>query len=275
MKTIFRAFTCLFCTFSWSLVLASEGIAGPDQTICGTAAVLSADPLTLGESGFWAVVTGAANFTNEHDPLSQVTGLAPGENVLQWTLIGDGPVEVDQMTITVYDPVATSAYAGPDSVLCLPVNEMQLSAVAATPPAIGSWSSIGIALIDVFTDPHSSVTLPAPGSAQLIWTVFNGTCGQAADTAMITSMECVIGMPEGATNVGPILSFDATSRSLWVANARAEDLVEVMDACGRSVLRSRLIPGSRVVLPELGPGAYVARSWNGWHGSVLRFVIHH
>lgn len=274
MRTIFRMFTCLSGSLIGPLAIASEGIAGPDQTICGTAAVLSADPLALGESGFWAVVAGAADFANEHDPLSQVTGLAPGENVLQWTLMGDGPPEVDQMTITVYDPAATSANAGPDSVLCLPVDEMELSAVPPTPPAIGSWSSIGIALIDVFTDPHSSVTLPSPGSAQLIWTVFNGSCGQAVDTVVVTSMECVIGMPEGVTSLRPSISFDAMSRSLWVTNAHADDVIEVMDASGRSVLRSRLEPGSRVVLPELRPGVYVARLWDRGHGDVLRFVMH-
>lgn len=273
MRTISRALTFLFGTVIGSCALASEGIAGPDQTICGTAAVLAADPLAVGESGYWSVVTGAATFVNDHEPLTQVSGLAPGENVLQWTLISDGPVEVDEMIITVYDPAATLANAGPDGIICLPEDEMELSATPAVSPAIGSWSAIGIAIIEVFTDPHSSVTLPAPGSAQLIWTVFNGTCGQAVDTVVVTSMECVIGIPDGVSGAMPVISFDAASKSLWVANARGAEVIEVIDGSGRCVLRSRSMPGSKVVLPDLRPGAYVARSPGSGPDAFLRFVL--
>ncbi len=256
-------------------VLSSEGAAGPDQSICATAAVLAADPLLPGESGMWAVVSGTGVLSNPQAPICQVTGLSPGENMLQWTIFGDGPLEMDQLLITVNDPAATVAFAGPDSVLCFPVDTMHLFATPATAPAIGSWSSVGIALIDVFTHPHSAVEFPAGGSIQMIWTVFNGTCGQVSDTALISIEDCVIGLAEPSGFSKPLLRYDPTSRVLWILNADAGTMIEVVDQTGRVVLNTTRITGreDRIDLPDLRVGAYTARIKAGDRGQVLRFVI--
>lgn len=258
-------------------MLASEGAAGPDQAICGTSTVMAADALAAGESGFWAVVSGSAVFTDSHAPLSQVTGLSPGDNVLQWTVVGNGPVVIDQVIITVYDPAATVANAGPDSVLCLPADEMDLLATPPVYPAMGSWSSVGIALIDVFTDPHSSATFPAQGSVQLIWTVFNGTCGQVSDTAVVSVQECVIGVPELADRQRTTCWFDASSKVLSVRNASARESVELIDQNGRVVQRSVLkaVNDNRIDLSGVRPGFYTAKVVTVGQAGVLRFVIDH
>lgn len=256
-------------------VRAAEGAAGPDQTICGTAAILAADPLGPGDSGTWAVLFGTASFSVSNSPFSQVTGLSPGDNVLQWTIIGDGPPEIDQMIITVYDPAATVAFAGPDSALCLPVDTMHLLATPAVPPAIGSWSSLGIALIDVFTDPHSPVEFPSGGTVQMIWTVFNGTCGQISDTAVISVQECVIGVDEKAARSGVSLAFYVPSGSVRVQNALRGDAVHVLDQNGRIVVRSSIVAADEqwIQLPDLLPGTYMVRLIANDRAEVLRFVV--
>ena len=256
---------------------AAEGAAGPDQTICGTATILAADPLGPGESGTWGVLNGTASFSDNSSPFSQVTGLSPGENVLQWMVFGDGPPEIDQMIITVYDPAATVAFAGPDSLLCLPVDTMHLLATPAVPPAIGSWSSIGIALIDVFSDPHSFVEFPSGGTVQMVWTVFNGTCGQASDIAFISVAECVIGVEEEITRTGATLTYDALSMSMRVKNGVRGEAVHVLDQSGRVVVSERVnsTDEQRIRLPTLAPGAYVARLIARDGTEVLRFVVDH
>jgi hypothetical protein len=88
-------------------VLASDGDAGPDQYICGTQTILSASPLTQGETGTWSVVSGFAMFSPTNTPGTFATGLLVGENVLQWTVLLNGSLaSTDQVTITVYDPQA-------------------------------------------------------------------------------------------------------------------------------------------------------------------------
>lgn len=273
MSILPSAFIASACALMAVTGRASEGAAGPDQTICGTSAVMSADPLGPGATGYWAVVSGAASFSDDHDPFTLVTGLASGDNVLQWTTIINGSVDVDQVTITVFDPAATVAEAGPDSVLCAPTDEMTLMATPAAYPAIGSWSSVGIALIDVFTDPASTVSFPSQGSVQMIWTVFNGSCGQTSDTAVITVQECLIGMEEPVQAI-PHLTFDALSNSILWCEARDGAWIEVLDERGRRVSRADgLAPSGRITLGALAPGLFVARLGPEAHARAIRFVV--
>ena len=152
---------------------------------------------------------------------------------------------------------------------------MDLLATPPVYPAMGSWSSVGIALIDVFTDPHSSATFPAQGSVQLIWTVFNGTCGQVSDTAVVSVQECVIGVPELADRQRTTCWFDASSKVLSVRNASARESVELIDQNGRVVQRSVLkaVNDNRIDLSGVRPGFYTAKVVTVGQAGVLRFVI--
>lgn len=272
MRTLLSSFAVLVAVLSPCVAHASDGAAGPDQNICSTATVLSADALEVGQTGFWTVISGSAVLGNDGSPICQVTQLSPGENVFQWTILGVGPPEVDQVIVTVYDPAATVANAGPDSVLCLPTDAMQLMAVPPAPPAIGSWASIGVALIEDPTDPHSFVEFPSGGSVQMIWTVFNGTCGQVSDTALVSVEACVIGMQE-VTVDEPRLVHDQATRSLLAMNAAARSLVEVIDQSGRTVMSHQLTADGRILLPVLRPGIYTASLRAGDRVARARFVV--
>ena len=275
MKPLTIAVPLLIGLICSAQTFASEGAAGPDQSICGTAAALAADPLASGESGSWSVVSGTAVFADQTNPLTQVTGLALGDNVLRWTLVSNGLPEVDEVVITVFDPAATIALAGPDSVLCLQIDTMHLVAQPPSLPAIGSWSSVGIALVDVFTDPHSFVEFPSGGTAQMIWTVFNGTCGQVSDTAIINVQACIIGVEEQPTQAGVILLFDAASRTLLLRNVPASARAEIIDQAGRSVMSHtvRASAEARVPLTGLRPGTYLVQVIAEGAKHVLRIAI--
>ncbi len=260
-----------FCVLSTG-AMASEGAAGPDQVVCATSAIMAADPPGVGELGSWSVVSGSAVFADDQDPQTLVTGLSPGENILLWSLFIGGPPQTDLVSITVYDPAATVAFAGPDSTLCLPTDEMVLMATPATFPAIGSWASVGIALIDVVTDPHSTATFPAVGSVQMIWTVYNGSCGQTSDTALITVDDCVIGIMDAAS-LSPDLLFDAATRSLRNVGPLPV-LADVLDQSGRAVLARRSVPpGGRFSITELPAGVYTARSIADGRPRTIRFLL--
>jgi hypothetical protein len=151
---------------------------------------------------------------------------------------------------------------------------MMLMATPPVYPAIGSWSSVGIALIDVFTDPNTSVSFPSTGSVQMIWTVFNGACGQASDTAVITVEDCVIGMMENASDALPSLTFESVSSSVLWKDAGDDAALEVFDRNGRRLLSKRsLASNGRVPLQGIAPGVYLAHLTSHGRAEALRFVV--
>ncbi|MGQ3014895.1 MAG: hypothetical protein ACT6QS_14390, partial [Flavobacteriales bacterium] len=60
-------------------------VAGPDQSVCGTTALLAANAASAG-TGTWTVVSGSGSFSNVNSPTALVSGLANGTNVLRWTV---------------------------------------------------------------------------------------------------------------------------------------------------------------------------------------------
>ncbi|MBL0913917.1 MAG: hypothetical protein IBJ09_16245, partial [Bacteroidia bacterium] len=74
-------------------------VAGPDQSVCGTTALLAADAASAG-TGTWTVISGSGSFSNANSPTAQVNGLANGTNVLRWTVTnGSCSGSYDEVTI--------------------------------------------------------------------------------------------------------------------------------------------------------------------------------
>jgi gliding motility-associated-like protein len=78
--------------------------AGPDQVleyVFGT--TLDAQPVEEG-SGVWSLVSSTAEFFDNTDPKTAVSGLSIGDNILKWTVTnGVCPASSDNVTITVHD----------------------------------------------------------------------------------------------------------------------------------------------------------------------------
>jgi len=82
--------------------------AGVDFSVCATEATLAA---TLQEktTGVWHVLSGTAIFADSTSPVSLVTGLSEGPNVLEWVTSNSCNVVSDQVTATVYNFLVVNA----------------------------------------------------------------------------------------------------------------------------------------------------------------------
>jgi gliding motility-associated-like protein len=111
-NTIAAAGGCAASTSNFNvIIIASTTVAnaGPDQSICGSTATLSANTAVSG-TGIWTVIAGGGVFADPSSPNTTVSGLI-GTNVFQWEIIGTAPCQStwSHVTITsVAGPIMTS-----------------------------------------------------------------------------------------------------------------------------------------------------------------------
>jgi gliding motility-associated-like protein len=165
--------------------------AGPDQDLCTpqTSTFLAANSVTFPATGTWTLISGTATIVDPSDPNTEITGIAIGVNVFEWT-IDNGPcvpgITSDQVTITLFDGGFPPPDAGPDQELCSPVSTTNMAAEAAVPPGEGTWSLFsGSGSVTDVNDPNSGVTGLAIGINTFVWTLGYATCGQPTDTVNI------------------------------------------------------------------------------------------
>ncbi|WP_430812046.1 MULTISPECIES: PKD domain-containing protein [unclassified Carboxylicivirga] len=147
--------------------------AGDDLTICTDSVLLLPNTPAFGE-GEWSVLSGHA------DPASLekdwAKKLAPGENVLVWTINNNGCELTDSVSIINNEPAV--AYAGEDILNGLCVDHTLLNASAPlSGRGIGSWERISGSgdVVDPY-DPKSEVINLGVGVNRFRWTVDNGGC---------------------------------------------------------------------------------------------------
>jgi hypothetical protein len=79
--------------------------AGPNQTACSDVYNLQAtDPTPA--TGEWSVVKGDAVIQNIADPSTQITNVAPGENIFRWSVTDGSHTAFDQLVIFNQQPIA-------------------------------------------------------------------------------------------------------------------------------------------------------------------------
>src|SRR5690606_1784136 len=66
--------------------------AGPDQSLCASvgSTTMAAAATTVPATGEWTLISGTASIEDPFDPNSNITGLAVGQNIFQWT-VDNGP----------------------------------------------------------------------------------------------------------------------------------------------------------------------------------------
>lgn len=170
---------------------ADVASAGPDQDLCtpDTDTFLQANSATFPATGSWALISGSGVLADPSDPGTEVTGLAVGENIFEWT-IDNGPcangLSSDQVSIFVFDSGADAPDAGPDQELCSPNFSAQLAAAPAEAPGVGTWQVVsGTGTVTDINDPNSSVTGLSLGVNALVWELNYATCGSPTDTLEI------------------------------------------------------------------------------------------
>ena len=162
---------------------AAPAAAGPDQEFCtpNTSASMSANSAVFPGTGNWSVASGGGTFTDAADPLTTVSGLPVGDNLLVWTIDnGACGTTTDTVLVRIFDDQQAAADAGPDQEICVPTqpNTVTMAANPAVFPATGLWTLVsGIGTITDATDPATTITGLEPGITVLSWNIDNGPCG--------------------------------------------------------------------------------------------------
>lgn len=173
------------CTATRSFALTEppvlEANAGDDVIICGESLVkLNANNPAFG-NGAWQVVSssGVILFSNASSPLSEVSGMGEGDNVLRWIISNGICSDTDLVVIT--KTSAIDAVVGVTKRIC-----GETVTLNATRPEFGYgyWTPVNpqVTLEDsakAFTAAYGL----GYGNNQFIWTVVNGTC---RDSALLT-----------------------------------------------------------------------------------------
>lgn len=168
--------------------------AGPDQELCTPTltATLTGSNIISPATGTWTLVSGSGTIVSPGSPVTQITGLAVGDNVFKWS-VSNGPCAngstTDQVRIRVFDQNNPVANAGPDQALCSGTNNTALAGSSLIFPASGEWTVVsGSGTFANASNPTSTVTGLSVGVNVLRWTVSNGPCanGQSTDDVAIT-----------------------------------------------------------------------------------------
>jgi gliding motility-associated-like protein len=166
--------------------LPTISTTGGNQTLCISSAstALTGNVPTIG-IGSWSVVSGSGTITTPTLATSNITGLAIGLNVLEWS-ISNGSCGVSSSTISIQvDPAPSIALAGPNQTLCISNPTVTL---AGNIPAVGTgtWSVIvGSGIITTPTLGTSGVTGLVVGVNILEWSIASGGCGSTTSTMSI------------------------------------------------------------------------------------------
>ena len=174
--------------------------AGTDLVSCGSATMQAQQPYPQ-IPGTWSVITGSGTFTPPDAPNAQVTGMAVGTNVYQWSMnYGLCGISTDQVTVTNYDPGQAAANAGPDQALCMPFNTAVLAANTAVAPAVGTWTVVqGAGTFSNANSPTSTVSGLVLGINRFRWTINNGPCAAPTQDEVVIT----VNQPVAAANAGP------------------------------------------------------------------------
>lgn len=179
------SFDTLFITIATPDI---EANAGPDQSICGTSALLSANEVTPPDTAFWSISSGTGTILNPDLNVTLVENLGLGENIFVWTVTSDGFTLTDSVTITV-NPPATPANAGIDFTSCID----SIALVGNLPVAgVGTWSVLtGDGTILNPTSNETSADGLSEGLNQFSWTIVNGPCS-STDTLNVNYINVIV-----------------------------------------------------------------------------------
>ncbi len=172
-----------FCTSNYPLTvnvsLPATSDAGTDQALCNATTTSLNAPVG---TGTWTTFSGTGVATTPNSPISDVTGLTPGQTtVFQWMVTNGNCSSPSLVNIVSSAPV--TADAGSDILRC--------NDVTATLDAVGTgtWSVVsGTGTVNNVNSGTSGVSnLTIGGSSVFTWTVTNGACSGTDDVTVTVS----------------------------------------------------------------------------------------
>jgi len=153
--------------------------AGPDQSICGLAAVTNAVPSVY--SGSWS---GTGMFTDPNNPSTDVTSSVYGSAKYVWTEFNAAPCPSKTDTVVFTFIEQPSAEAGPNQTLC--GKTTNLAAVRSVSGSIGNWTVPAGVTFSSTTALNPTVTVPSFGQYTFYWTEVNtATCNPSTDSVTV------------------------------------------------------------------------------------------
>lgn len=198
---------------------ATAADAGALQEHCvdGSALVvtLNGNAPVAPATGTWS---GPGSIADIHDAGTTVENLPVGVNTFTWT-INNGPCgsSSDQVSINIFSPGQTQAYAGPDQQLCVTANTTSVVGNSLISPATGTWSIVSGG--GVITSPNSQATtitdIPV-GQNIYRWTIDNGPCASPLQTSDDVMIEVFSNM-QPAANAGPDQSVCSSETTITLA----------------------------------------------------------
>ena len=163
--------------------------AGEDQEICENYTILSANNPEDDEIGQWSIISGTGTFTQQNNASTEITNLSIGENILQWTIIGECGESNDQVIINVVN--GTPIIDLPEAVYCL--NPIELNAIVE---GGGTWTVEPSTNI-IIENPNSENTIATPTAYGVYTFSFEGCNGIVSQEVLVgTSTPSIIDFPD-------------------------------------------------------------------------------
>lgn len=235
----------------------TQAIAGDDQYITTSSALLEANFPEVG-TGTWSVTNGKGTFAMETDPLTEVTALGEGENILRWT-IQSGVCEVtyDEISVHVGQVPVTGDITGPDSVV---LGKTYTYSIPADPTATFFW-----------TVPSGASITSGQGSNTItvVFVTYSGGNITVTKTTMfgIANESKAIYEKKNATGFGPTYARNckvypnpADGDVFFKLTGSSYEEVDIVIVNQKGVVRYVLEDvrsNEAILLPELEPDVYV------------------
>ena len=147
--------------------------AGTDQVICDTDFTLSGNNPVIGQ-GYWEVISGGGSFDDSTLANATISGLAPGDNVLQWN-IHNGACDTSSAQVIIHrDENPSDPIVQDDFNVCDTVAE-----ISAMSPTIGTGVWVTFSPGRTIEDNTANVTNVGKlefGDNRFAWIVRNGVC---------------------------------------------------------------------------------------------------
>ena len=158
-------------------------IAGDNVELCEDFINLNGNIPSNGDIGTWNILSGSGNIDNINNPNTLITGLALGENILEWTVTSlNCGNATDQITLN-YIESDFNINAGDNQNIC--ENNTNLNANDLQTNEIGEWNLLsGNGTFENINNPNTIITNLGFGQNILEWNM-SDPCNSISDTLII------------------------------------------------------------------------------------------
>ena len=153
--------------------------AGENQEICNTSTILSANNFLDNEIGQWNIISGNGVFSDINDPEANVNNLSFGENIFEWSIIGECGETTDQVTINVIN--GNPEINVQDIVYCLEPISLNVNVEGG-----GIWSVEPSTNISI-ENPNNPNTTAIPTAYGTYTFTFEGCNGQSSQEVIVNA----------------------------------------------------------------------------------------